>query len=331
LGFFDEAPDDQERGPETLAEPDMTTPVEKTSGTTETAREYLVPRNVDLAELESCAARIGHAVRLVAAMRKSTMETSGVANFQIKDDLPHIPLLHVTQLESIAVSGMSAHGGYCTRSSDDRRWAMLEVEIICEPVLGRTIIRERIRPDLSNAPSPSDDTTKVVASLKRLEALVKTEIVRVRTAISSNANPEKGAELRHERTQDLCNSLAMRIEEEMFTLPDNDYEYSFDSAAPYGEMCATLIVDNDVGDVDRSPLVSKEMRGRITPLFPPQVGLKVRRQEGRTIYEFAKVTTVGKPGESQDAIYELRRHAAAASIDGRIWIGPRKDDDTSGW
>ena len=286
--------------------------------------------HVDLVELDACAARLGQAARLVEGSATRTIDgtsTTRVAPTRVLDALPGLPLLHHRNLLSTRLGGMEAVATWTLGTTgEDRSAAVATLEARCEPALGRLVVEERVRTDLSNAPGPgsADANERIARSVRRLERMVRDRAAVVRAAMAGG-DPEDAAGEAEAAIVAAAWPFATAAWEEAGS-EDGDDDDPIDSArieavvgGPYGP---NRLRHRAFGEDGTTPILSPEADAAFAALVMPVVGLEIDHRAGGVRYRFGPVVArVPVDDAEHDPVAEMRRLRRIAEVPSPAWIG----------
>lgn len=264
----------------------------------------LLYSGLDQAGIAACRSRMATMLRLMQAMtfdttrsvrRTVTPGQAAIARF----DRP--VMIGTVELIPVNVGGMVARMEISIVPQGS--WLAMEITASCPPMLGRTVVRETIREDLSNMFSPADGKDRAIAAMRRLLTIVVAAEKHVSDAMAEGIDPHPTDPARiavqeHERRMA---SLLTRAVEEMEdgSLPS----VSFQFGNPYRAETET----DDRG----SPFpVSDGAMEWLATVAPVIVDLDEEKRGISTIYEFGMHEGNAHPVDDVDTMSTLRVHVA---------------------
>lgn len=281
--------------------------------------------DLDLMEIDACVARLSVILRLLASAEApglSDVSTSGVAPIRVKNALPDLPLLHLRTIRVNPVGAMDAQLRWVLGTDEGRRNAVATLEAVCRPMLGRVVIVERVRSDLSNAPGPGDKHARdrIVSSITRLRDLVADHgsLLRREGAVRPNeivdAAPAAARLAAAPFVQAAVNEMPA-IEQ---SGPED--EFAMRTGNPYPSL-RTRITNDEHEPV---ALLTDEAQTALDAAMPPIIGLDVERIGGGVRYVFGPIgLDLPEMETSTDAMQRLRSEMALSEVPRPAWSGRR--------
>lgn len=287
--------------------------------------EHLHAPYVDLVELDACVTRLAQCIRIISSAPPPGLDSvgmSGVADGSVIDTVPGLPLLHVRRIADVRIGRMDAHASWTLGTSDDRRRAITTTEVSCSPVLGKVVIVEDVRLDLSNAPGPGDKDAveRIARSIRRLHDLVKTQADALRISLSAG-DPE--AVVR--RGMEAASTAASPFVDKAWHESPEEYDLqdiTLRTGAPYRR--ARVTYTDERHDMQTHVLLTDEAEDALQRVLPPVVGLDISNFAGGLRYVFGSCherIDVAEIGD--DPIQMLRWHRTASDVPSPAWRNRR--------
>jgi len=283
--------------------------------------EHLHAPHIDLVELDACVTRLSQCVRIISSAPPpglSSVGVSGVADASLLDAVPGLPLLHHRRIMSGRIGRMDASATWTLGSSDDRERAIATTEVSCSPVLGRMVIIEDARLDLSNAPGPGDkDAVKRIArSLTRLQNLVKTQADALRISLATG---DPAATVRRGIDAALLQAAPFASKAFDESPEDQDIEdVTLWTGAPYRR--ARITYRDEHHDMSEHHLLSTEAEEVLQRMVPPVVKMEISNFMGGIRYHFGHGSEgIGVQEIGDDPIQALRWHQTASDVPTPAW------------
>ena len=264
----------------------------------------LLYSRLDQAGIAACRSRMATMLRLMQAMtfhtERSVRKTvtpgqAAIARF----DRP--VMIGTVELVPVNVGGMQARMEISVVPQGS--WLAMEVIASCPPMLGRTVVRETIREDLSNMFSPADGKDRAIAAMRRLLTIVVAAERHVSDAMAegNDPHPTDPARLAVEEHERRMASLLTRAVEEMED--GSAPSVSFQFGNPYR-------AETDA-DGDGAPFaVSEGAMEWLSSVAPAIIDLDEDRRGISTVYEFGMHEGNARPVDDVDTMSALRIHVA---------------------
>lgn len=287
--------------------------------------EMLHAPDLDLMEIDACVARLSVILRLLDNADPpglSDVSTSGVAPIRVKNVLPDLPLLHQRRIAVQPVGRMDAQLRWTLGTDEDRRNAIATLEAVCRPLLGRVVVVERVRSDLSNAPGPGDKDarTMIIASITRLRDLLARHAGILRRDGASR--PEEVLEAAVAAARVAAAPFVQAAVNEMPASDGSgdDDEFEMRTGSPYPSL-RTRITNVEHEPV---PFLTEEANAAFDAFMPPIVGLEVKRLPDGVRYLFGPIDVRLQEVEAPtDAMQRLRSEVALSEVPRPAWSGRR--------
>lgn len=283
--------------------------------------EHLYAPYIDLVELDACATRLAQCIRILSNAPPPGLDSvgvSGVADGSILDTVPGLPLLHVRRIANMRIGRMDAYATWTLGTSDDRRRAVVTTEVSCPPALGKVVVVEEVRQDLSNAPGPGDKdaVARIAASIRRLHDLVKTQADALRISLAAG-DPEATVE---RGMQTALTAVSPFVDKACDESPEeyDPQDITLSSGAPYRR--ARVTYEDERHDMDRHVLLTDAAEEALQGVMPPIVALDISHFVGGLRYVFGPCSRRVDSGFiSDDPIQALRWHGTAAMVPTPAW------------
>lgn len=291
--------------------------------------ELLHAPDLDLVELDACVQRLGQCAKLIDAapdVGLGNAATSGVAPSRVLDALPGLPLLHHRTILNGRVSGMTAEVSWTLGTTDARSVAVATLMATCEPALGRIVIEEIVRRDLSNAPAPGDKDarTRILGSILRLQRIVREAAETIRNGLVGG-DPVSAAGQAAAAAETIASPYASVALDES---PEDDpvEDITLVTGIPYAP--ASLTYKEQDWDEEELPMLTDEAAASLDAALPRIVGLSVERTGSRITYRFGPTRLpVGVHSRSEDPILELRRQRDLHQVPRPAWRARPADEE----
>lgn len=286
--------------------------------------EMLHAPDLDLMEIDACVARLSVILRLLDNADPpglSDVSTSGVAPIRVKNVLPDLPLLHQRRIAVQPVGRMDAQLRWTLGTDEDRRNAIATLEAVCRPLLGRVVVVERVRSDLSNAPGPGDKDarTMIIASITRLRDLLARHAGILRR--DGVSRPDEVLEAAVAAARVAAAPFVQAAVNEMPASDDSgDDEFEMRTGNPYPSL-RTRITNVEH---EPEPFLTEEANAAFDAFMPPIVGLEVKRLPDGVRYLFGPIDVRLQEVEAPtDAMQRLRSEVALSEVPRPAWSGRR--------